>query len=317
MSDAKPIISTVICTYNRYPYLGAAIDSLLAQTAGETDFEILVIDNTPPCAMREGWAKRFADHARVKYTTVDTAGLANARNVAVAMAKGSFVAFLDDDAIASPGWVEAYANAFETFGDKAHIAGGAVKAIFEEARPSWLADELLVYFTMIDWGGVSRFLGDEHWVAGANIAFRRTAYLDAGGCDTRLGRVGSNTTLLSEEETELTGRIKKTGAQVLYVPDAKVDHLIPASRITRTWLRRRIIWQAISDQIVGKVDPETTEQRERTLANYISAVPPDYRSLRAFYYDTEDPQMFNWQIQALYSFYAVTMARGELFPGDI
>ncbi|HMK89362.1 MAG TPA: glycosyltransferase [Methylocystis sp.] len=306
--------SAVICTYNRYGLLTKAVDSLLEQDADPGQFEILVVDNSPPGAERDSWREHYGRNPRIRYVTVDRPGLANARNVAVKEARGEIVGFLDDDAIASPGWTRAYLRAFDAFGAEAQIAGGAIAPLFEAPRPDWLHDKLLVYFTVIHWGDSTRFLSKEQWVAGANIAYRKSAYEAAGGCNTSLGRVGAEATLMSNEETELVERIEANGGRTLYAPDARVEHLVPANRMTRAWLRRRVLWQAISDMIAGKKDRAPREQRERELMDYIAHVPARERSLRAFFFDAQDPELFYWQLQALYTLEGLIAETGELFP---
>lgn len=306
-------LTAAICTYQRYEYLGKAIDSLLDQTRDADDYEILILDNTPDCEQRAEWAARYQDHPRVRYMTLDRPGLANARNVAAEEARGEILAFLDDDAVADREWVDSYINGFREGGPEAQIAGGPVRPIFEVPRPAWLHDELLTFFTVIDWGDKERFLQPSEWVAGANIAYRTAAYRLAGGCNVTLGRIGAGGALLSNEETDLSERIHASGGKTRYLPQAGVDHLVPASRLTREWLRRRIIWQAISDKIAGKPDYGTREQMENWLLEYIAAVPPEHRSFRAFFYDAEDPKLFQWQVQSLYNLYALTAGQGVLF----
>lgn len=314
MADRMGVaLTAAVCTYRRYEYLGKAIDSLLNQSCDERDYEILILDNTPACEERSDWAERYEDHPRVRYLCLDRPGLSNARNVAAEEARGEILAFLDDDATADQCWVRAYIDGFNEGGPEAQIAGGPVRPIFEVPRPAWLDDELLTYFTVIDWGDKERFLQPGEWVAGANIAYRTAAYREAGGCNVALGRIGAGAALLSNEETDLSDRIHAAGGRTRYLPEAGVDHLVPASRLTRPWLRRRIIWQAISDKIAGKPDYGTREEMEEWLLGYIAAVPPEYRSFRAFFYDAEDPKLFHWQMQSLYNLYALTAGSGELF----
>ena len=306
-------LSAVICTYQRYDYLDTAIKSLLEQDSKASVFEILIIDNSPDNPARAASAKKYADNNRVRYLTVDRAGLANARNVAAAQSKAEIIAFLDDDAIAEPGWVSAIISGFNAH-PEATIGGGPIDPIYEIPRPNWLNDRLAVYLTAIDWGPRIRFLDANEWVAGANIAYRREAYLAAGGCNTSLGRTGAGNSLLSNEETELSDRLKARGGKVLYVPNARVQHFVPASRINREWFRRRAMWQAISDQMIGDLTPAERTAYAENLLPYIASVPPAERSLRAFYYDVDDAEQFWWQVQAIYSYYRLTLSSGTLFP---
>ncbi|MBO1345906.1 MAG: glycosyltransferase family 2 protein [Hormoscilla sp. GUM202] len=75
MTDPK--MSAIICTHNRDNYLGAAIDSLLAQDF--PDFEVLVVDNGSSDRTREVVEARLSD-SRLRYVFESVLGLSVARN---------------------------------------------------------------------------------------------------------------------------------------------------------------------------------------------------------------------------------------------
>jgi glycosyltransferase involved in cell wall biosynthesis len=99
------LLSIVIPTTGRR-LLDDAVASALAQElpAGEA-WEIVVVDNTPAGSIRE----RIAAHAdpRLRWVHAPAPGVAEARNAGVAAAAGRYIAFLDDDEEASPGWAAA------------------------------------------------------------------------------------------------------------------------------------------------------------------------------------------------------------------
>lgn len=102
-------LTAAICTRGRPEQLGRALESLCVQRVGPS--EILVIDNAPQDDAAERTVARVCPAAR--YVVEPVPGLDFARNRALAEADGDIVAFLDDDAVASPGWVEAIRAAFE------------------------------------------------------------------------------------------------------------------------------------------------------------------------------------------------------------
>jgi GT2 family glycosyltransferase len=303
-----PRLSVAICTYDRYDHLPAAIASVLDPAGTTDDVELIVVDNSPPGAARDEAAARHAGPG-VRYLTVDTPGLANARNVAVAHARADLVAFLDDDAVAGPGWAGALIDAFARCGSAAAV-GGPVDPVFGAPRPPWLHDRLLPYVTAIDWGPEERPLREGEWLVGANVAYRRSAYLAAGGCNVALGRIGGGNALLSNEETELGERLRRAGGLHVYCPAARVRHLIPAGRLTRSWFRRRAMWQAVSDQMMGPLPAGEAAALMQGVGDYAVRVPPRERSLRALFHDTDDPELFYWQVQSVYAFYRATLSEG-------
>ena len=92
MSD--PTISVIVPAYNRLGHLQSAVASVLAQTCA--DFELLIADDGSAEPTR-AWLAQLAD-ARVRVLTLPhTANPAIARNAAIRVARGHYVAFLDSD----------------------------------------------------------------------------------------------------------------------------------------------------------------------------------------------------------------------------
>jgi glycosyltransferase involved in cell wall biosynthesis len=240
------LISAVVCTYNRYAALGNCLAALERQTLPREEFEIIVVDNTRDRAEADRQAAAYREQARLKWIHEPRAGLSNARNVAMWQAEAPLIAFIDDDAIAAPSWLAAYAEAFAHFGDAAHVVGGPVRPAWSGPRPEWLADGLLGYLSLVDRGREARVLGEGEWVAGTNVAYRTERLRAAGGFVRSLGRAGSGSILLSNDETELADRMKAAGGLVGWAPDAAVEHCIDAARLDRRWFRRRAAWQAVS-----------------------------------------------------------------------
>ena len=96
-----PSFSIVICTDARLAYLKATLESLLFLR--RDDFEVCVV-----CGPTEdGTAEYVAGFGRgVKIARCDRRNLSVARNIGIATAAGDIVAFLDDDAIPEPEWLD-------------------------------------------------------------------------------------------------------------------------------------------------------------------------------------------------------------------
>ena len=238
-------ISAVICTYDRYDLLDGALNSLKQQTLSLNDFAIIVVDNSPDREKAEAYRARYGSVDHVRYVHTATPGLSHARNMALDLCETDLIAFMDDDAVADPTWLEALVQAFETLGDRAAAVGGPIEPIWDMARPAWLADELLACLTVVDWGGSLRFTNDREWIAGANMAFRMEMLRKAGGFGLALGRNGANHSLLSNEEIEVVQRLKAEGHGVAWAPKARVKHLVSRDRLHQGWFRKRYMWQAI------------------------------------------------------------------------
>ncbi|RYZ42981.1 MAG: glycosyltransferase family 2 protein [Myxococcaceae bacterium] len=90
----KPSVSVIIPAYNVEAYLGAAIDSVLAQT--RRDIEILIVDDGSTDRTVEV-AERYQDPRLRVFKNERNAGVSQSRNVAIGHAQGEWVAVLDSD----------------------------------------------------------------------------------------------------------------------------------------------------------------------------------------------------------------------------
>ncbi len=130
---ADHTLSVVVCTYDRYGLLDQAIASLLRQDVA--DFEIIIVDNSPNQQRAQEHGLRYAVRERVTYVLEPRPGLSRAQNIGVARARGSIVAFIDDDATADPGRARAIIDTFETFPGNVAVVGGIV-------APRWTAEHV-------------------------------------------------------------------------------------------------------------------------------------------------------------------------------
>lgn len=94
-----PRVSVIIPTYNRGHFIGDAIASVLSQDFA--DFELIVVDDGST-DQTEATVLQFKD-ARLLYIRQENQGRSNARNRAIAMSQGEFIAFLDSDDLYLPG----------------------------------------------------------------------------------------------------------------------------------------------------------------------------------------------------------------------
>ncbi len=242
--QSAPKISAIICTHNRDRYLGLAIDSLLAQDLD--NFEILVIDNASTDTTPAVVEARLSD-PRLRYVYESTLGLSTARNRGAQESQAAILAYLDDDAIATPTWLSTLIQAYEQ-DDKLAIAGGKVTLIWTDGitPPTWLSDGLAGNLGAYDLGETLTYIEQPGLTPrGLNYSIRRDFLDSVGGFDPKLGRVGTN--LLSNEELQMTELALQQNWQVAYLPTALVAHHVSPERVKRSWFLDRGWWQGISE----------------------------------------------------------------------
>jgi glycosyltransferase involved in cell wall biosynthesis len=107
LADA-PLVSVIMPTRDRAAWLARAIASVTAQS--HANWELLVIDD----ASRDGTAALLAELAepRLRVLRGDGRGACAARNRGLEAARGSILAYLDDDNLMHPHWLKAVAWAF-------------------------------------------------------------------------------------------------------------------------------------------------------------------------------------------------------------
>ena len=99
MAALPPRVSVLIATYNDAPFLGAAIDSVLAQTF--TDFELVVVDDASTDGSRE-IVERYRDRRIRLVVNAENLGAGPARNRGLATIASECVAHLDGDDVCFP-----------------------------------------------------------------------------------------------------------------------------------------------------------------------------------------------------------------------
>jgi glycosyltransferase involved in cell wall biosynthesis len=244
---AHPDMSVVICTHSddRWSSLEAALDSVRAQRLGPREI-VLVIDHNESLLSRA--RDRWPDVIVVE--NEERPGLSGARNTGVAAARGSVIAFLDDDAVPEQDWLTGLAAAYVD--DSVIAVGGAVEPDWLTARPAWFPDEF-AWVVGCSYSGLPTARTAVRNVIGANMSFRREVFDVVGGFRTEVGRVG--TIPAGCEETELCIRINRAwpDRSVVYDPTVRVRHRVPPERTSVAYFLSRCYAEGRSKAVVAKL----------------------------------------------------------------
>jgi glycosyltransferase involved in cell wall biosynthesis len=245
--EASASVAVVICAYTlkRWQLTHRAVESVRSQTAA-VERIVLCIDNNEELLRRarEEWAdapgtpvaviaNRSDEHLaevaahQAAHGTSRRFGAGSARNTAWESLDSDIVAFIDDDAAASPDWIE---QLLRVFADPAVTAvGGPPLPDYETERPAW-------YPANFDWvfgcayAGLPTETRPLRHLIGANMAVRRSALNAVGGF------LGSDF-----DDLNLCLRLsERYGAEsIYYTPHAVVHHHVPAERVTWRYFWRR------------------------------------------------------------------------------
>jgi len=226
-------ISVVICAYTekRWDELCAAVESAKQQSVPPREI-LVVIDHNAPLA--ELARREFREVLVIENN--NPRGLSGARNCGIEAANGQIIAFLDDDAIADPNWLEVLVSHYEDH--RVIGVGGKIEPMYVQGRPAWFPEEF-------DWVVGCTYLGLPETVSpvrnliGCNMSFRSEILQLIGGFRIGVGRIGEHP--VGDEETDLCIRSSQmiTDAILMYDPAARVQHRVPAERASWRYLFRR------------------------------------------------------------------------------
>lgn len=246
MTQTARDISVIICAYtdNRWNDLVAAVESVQQQTLPPSEV-ILVIDHNP------GLLERVREQVPgvVVVENTEARGLSGARNCGIALAKSQIIAFLDDDAVATPNWLmflcEGYTDP-QVLG-----SGGPVIPRWLDKAPAWLPEEFY-WVVGCTYRGMPQTVTTIRNPIGANMAFRQEVFDTVGGFRSGIGRVGTRP--VGCEETELCIRAQQhwPGRIFLYQPQASVFHRVAGNRTDWRYFCARCYAEGLSKAVVTR-----------------------------------------------------------------
>ena len=102
--NKSPRISVIVPVYKVEKYLHECVDSILAQTY--TDFELILVDDGSPDNCGKICDEYAAKDSRVQVIHQENRGVSAARNAALDVAKGEFIAFIDSDDVVNVYYLE-------------------------------------------------------------------------------------------------------------------------------------------------------------------------------------------------------------------
>ena len=214
-------VDVFICTYKR-PSLIAAVNSVLEQKLKNIHCFIHVIDNDE----EKSALKLIHVFPKVSYHHAPKQNISIARNKALELANRDYLAFMDDDQVASPDWL---ANLVQTQQAKnADIVLGPVLANYPESTAEWIKRG--------DFFTTRPSFKNHHRIETGytgNVLIRK-ASVGNTRFKEQLGQSGGEDTIFFDE-------LYQKGASFSFSQDALMMETIDPNRLRLSWLIRRTI----------------------------------------------------------------------------
>ena len=220
-------VTVIIPTYKRPEGLARALSSILSQSSCGRVVEVLIADNDP-AGSAEAYIKEINQTASVPiiYIHAPKPGVSNARNAAMAEARGRYIAWLDDDQEAGPNWITSYLSTAEKYGaaltfcpSPAVIEGSAAGHPFFETFFSRSGSA--------ESGVISEFHG-----CGNSFMDRNKCTLPDPVFDPKANESGG-------EDDILFTHIQSQDVVTAWTTDSHVMEYVPAWRATPDYVRKR------------------------------------------------------------------------------
>jgi succinoglycan biosynthesis protein ExoM len=226
-SNAAPRVAVCIATYKRPEMLRQSLRGLAAlsfEKVPPPDVTVFVVDNDVSAS-----AERICSEAQlpfpVKYVTETRRGIAQARNRAIQEAEAAdFVAFIDDDEIPTPSWLDELLATQAEF--SADVVCGPVRPHFAYGVPEWVKAGRFFHRPIYVSGQ------NLDWCSTNNVLIRKSVFAAVKTFDERFALTGG-------EDTQFFLRVRQAGYSIVASSAACVDETVSISRANLSWVLRR------------------------------------------------------------------------------
>ena len=209
MADT-PTVTIVVPTFARPSQLRRCLDGIARLEAAALAFEVVVVDDGGPEPL-DALVASYTDRLSIRLIRQPRAGPAAARNAGAAVARGVFLAFIDDDCMPQSDWLSQLVRELER--DDRRLVGGRVENALV-ANPYATASEHISEF-VYQYNGTSG--AREPFFTTNNIALAADLFRAVGGFATSIPSA-------TAEDKEFCDRWTARGLALAHAPSVVVHH---------------------------------------------------------------------------------------------
>jgi GT2 family glycosyltransferase len=210
MKIEPELVSIIVVNWNGRDYLPGCLDALRAQTYRR--HEVILVDNGSSDGSVALVRERYPEVVLVQ--SPRNTGFTGGNLLGLRVARGSWIALLNNDTIAEPGWLAALIEAARP----ADVAGatGMVLALDDPGRVAFTLPLLDPRTGRALWTNAEHPVGEVHYLSGNNLVVKRVVLDEVGFLDPEYEAY--------YEETDWCARMIRAGYRLLYTPHARIRH---------------------------------------------------------------------------------------------
>jgi glycosyltransferase involved in cell wall biosynthesis len=238
MVDHTIQLSVVVASYNRRDYIIEAMDSLYRQTLSKDRFEVIVVDNNSKDDTEVLVSDYISTHTdgHFYYLSELRQGASFARNSGAAIAKGAYLVFMDDDAVAEPSFLQNILRFFDTHPGAGGL-GGRIIPRYIPAEPKWMSHFVSSLVGNFDYSPETVEFSPQRYPLESNMIVRKVDFDTVGGFNTDLPGV-KGTLRIGGEGKEFFFKLKNIGRTIWYDPSVRVEHVVEVAKLSHEYLYR-------------------------------------------------------------------------------
>jgi glycosyltransferase involved in cell wall biosynthesis len=226
-ASPAPAVSVVISTRDRAHLLARCLDALLSGTA--LPAEVVVVNQGDRASVEQVLAERHDRGVPLVHVVQSGRGLSRSQNAGVECATSPAVSIVDDDCVPDPRWVEVAAREHASASGPLLVTGRVLPLPAEGERTLALSSRRSTVRVALPPVALPWEVG-----TGGNFSVTRSAYLQVGGNDERLGTGAPGR---AGNDLDLFHRLLDAGTEARFEPELLVLHerATPAEHRSRRW----------------------------------------------------------------------------------
>lgn len=234
--EGRVDITVIFATANRAELLAQTLGHLESLDTSGLTWQLIVIDNGSKDATPDVLAAARHRLPLIALSQPEP-GKNRALNLGLPHAAGELVVFTDDDVIPDRDWLQVLAAASRRW--PAHdVFAGRITPRFPDATPAWMRQHPFSGAAYARFELPQEEGPTEKLALGPNFAVRRCVVARHRFSEA-IGPNAAQRNYAMGSETEYLHRVQRAGHNTIYVPSARVQHVIQSTQTTPEWLLGR------------------------------------------------------------------------------